>query len=144
MYMHPGGNGLASTDGEAMAIASPSFFSLRRNPASAIATPVAQERGEDYQIRIDREAGEATVSDFVPDEGAADPSEAADVGFRREYARRLLATLPGRDRAMVKMRFGFDTGIPATLREVGKTFGVSTARADKVIGRALLRLRAVA
>ena len=54
MYMHPGGNGLASTDGEAMAIASPSFFSLRRNPASAIATPVAQERGEDYQIRIDR------------------------------------------------------------------------------------------
>ena len=54
MYMHPGGNGLASTDGEAMAIASPSVFSLRRNPASAIATPVAQERGEDYQIRIDR------------------------------------------------------------------------------------------
>ena len=54
MYMHPGGNGLASTDGEAMAIASPSFFSLRRNPASAIATPVAQERGEDYQIRIDK------------------------------------------------------------------------------------------
>ena len=90
------------------------------------------------------EEGEDTVSDFVPDEGAADPSEAADVGFRREYARRLLATLPGRDRAMVEMRFGFDTGVPATLREVGETFGVSTARADKVIGRALLRLRAAA
>jgi hypothetical protein len=71
MYMHPGGNGLASTDGEAMAIASPSFFSLRRNPTSAIATPVAQERGEDYQIRIDREA---MAEDFmvVPKRGRRD------------------------------------------------------------------------
>ena len=34
--------------------------------------------------------------------------------------------------------------IPATLREVGKAFGVSTTRADKVINRALLRLRAAA
>ena len=90
------------------------------------------------------EEGEATGHDLYADEGAADPSEAADVGFRREYARRLLATLPGRDRAMVEMRFGIATGVPATLREVGKAFGVSTARADKVIGRALLRLRAAA
>jgi len=48
------------------------------------------------------------------------------------------------DRAMVEMRFGIATGVPATLREVGKAFGVSTTRADKVIGRALLRLRAAA
>ena len=90
------------------------------------------------------EEGDATVSDFVPDEGAADPSEAADLSSLREYARRLLATLPARDRAMVEMRFGIATGVPATLREVGKAFGVSTTRADKVIGRALLRLRAAA
>lgn len=90
------------------------------------------------------EDGDATVSDFVPDEGAADPSEAADLSSLREYARRLLATLPARDRAMVEMRFGIATGVPATLREVGKAFGVSTTRADKVIGRALLRLRAAA
>ena len=90
------------------------------------------------------EDGDATVSDFVPDEGAADPSEAADLASLREYARRLLATLPERDRAMVEMRFGIATGVPATLREVGKAFGVSTTRADKVIGRALLRLRAAA
>lgn len=90
------------------------------------------------------EDGDATVSDFVPDEGAADPSEAADLSSLREYARRLLATLPERDRAMVEMRFGIATGVPATLREVGKAFGVSTTRADKVINRALLRLRAAA
>jgi len=53
-------------------------------------------------------------------------------------------TLPARDRAMVEMRFGIATGVPATLREVGKAFGVSTTRADKVINRALLRLRAAA
>ena len=45
---------------------------------------------------------------------------------------------------MVKMRFGIVTGVPATLREVGEAFGVSTTRADKVINRALLRLRAAA
>ena len=90
------------------------------------------------------EDGEATVRDLCADEGAADPSEEADAESRREYAHRLLATLPERDRAMVEMRFGLATGVPATLREVGKAFGVSTTRADKVIGRALLRLRAAA
>ena len=90
------------------------------------------------------EEGEATGHDLYADEGAADPSEAADAESRREYAHRLLATLPERDRAMVEMRFGIATGVPATLREVGKAFGVSTTRADKVIGRALLRLRAAA
>ena len=90
------------------------------------------------------EEGDATMLDLVPDEGAADPVEAADAASRREYAHRLLATLPERDRAMVEMRFGIVTGVPATLRDVGKAFGVSTTRADKVINRALLRLRAVA
>ena len=90
------------------------------------------------------EDGEATKRDLVPDELSADPSEEADRSMRREYAHRLLATLPERDRAMVEMRFGFVTGVPATLREVGKAFGVSTTRADKVINRALLRLRAAA
>ena len=90
------------------------------------------------------EEGEAPGHDLYADEGAADPSEAADLSSLREYARRLLATLPERDRAMVEMRFGIATGVPATLREVGKAFGVSTTRADKVIGRALLRLRAAA
>ena len=75
---------------------------------------------------------------------AADPSEAADAGLRREYVHRLLATLPERDRAMVEMRFGIATGVPATLCEVGKAFGVSTARADKVVNRALRLLRAAA
>ena len=90
------------------------------------------------------EEGEATGHDLYADEGAADPSEAADAESLREYAHRLLATLPARDRAMVEMRFGIATGVPATLREVGKAFGVSTTRADKVINRALLRLRAAA
>ena len=90
------------------------------------------------------EEGDATMLDLVPDEGAADPVEAADAASRREYAHRLLATLPERDRAMVEMRFGIVTGVPATLRDVGKAFGVSTTRADKVINRALLRLRAAA
>ena len=90
------------------------------------------------------EEGDATILDLIPDEGAADPVEAADAESRREYAHRLLATLPERDRAMVEMRFGIVTGVPATLREVGKAFGVSTTRADKVINRALLRLRAAA
>lgn len=108
----------------------------------------ARDWRESYtQLSLDAPVGEdeeATGHDLYADEGAADPSEEADVGFRREYARRLLATLPGRDREMVEMRFGIVTGVPATLREVGKAFGVSTTRADKVIGRALLRLRAVA
>lgn len=90
------------------------------------------------------EEGEATGRDLRADEGAPDPAEAADAVSRCEYAHRLLATLPERDRAMVEMRFGIATGVPATLREVGKAFGVSTTRADKVINRALLRLRAVA
>ena len=89
------------------------------------------------------EEGDATVSDFVPDEAAEDPSEAADVGLRREYAHRLLATLPERDRAMVEMRYGIGTGTSATLREVGLAFGVSTTRADRVINRALGRMRTV-
>ncbi len=90
------------------------------------------------------EEEEATGHDLYADEGAANPSEAADAESRREYAHRLLATLPERDRAMVEMRFGIGTGVPATLREVGEAFGVSTTRADKVINRALLRLRAAA
>ena len=90
------------------------------------------------------EEGESTGHDLYEDKGAANPAAAADAESRREYAHRLLATLPERDRAMVEMRFGIVTGVPATLREVGKAFGVSTTRADKVINRALLRLRRAA
>ena len=90
------------------------------------------------------EDGSASLADMIPDENAESPAEAADRSMARDYARALLAGLPGRDRAMVEMHFGFRGGRSATFAEIGAAFGVSAQRAARVVERALRRMRAAA
>ena len=89
------------------------------------------------------EGDDATVGDFVMDEDAEDPSAAVNRLQRVEVMRELLDELPARDRTMVEMHYGFH-GRPAPFAEIGEAHNVSPQRAERIVKRALARLRALA
>jgi RNA polymerase primary sigma factor len=88
-------------------------------------------------------AGETTsvMGDFVEDTNAVSPLEAVATGRRVERVRRLLATLPERERRILEMRFGMPDGDEQTLEEVGRVFGVTRERIRQLEATALGRLR---
>lgn len=97
-------------------------------------------------VSLDAPTGEeddASPVDFVMDEGAEDPSEAADRLMRVEVLRDLLDELPARDRSMVEMHYGFH-GHPAPFSEIGAAHNVTPQRAERIVKRALARLRELA
>ena len=114
---------------------------------SKLAKEAANAWAEDRRhASLDAPTGEeddATVGDFVMDEGAEDPSEATDRLLRVEVLRELLDELPARDRAMVEMHYGFH-GRPAPFSEIGAAHNVSPQRAERIIKRAIARLRELA
>lgn len=88
------------------------------------------------------EEDSSTMGDMVADERAEVPSDLVDRMQRVEAVRTLLNDLPARDRAMVEMHYGLHDGHPAPFAEIGVAFNVSTQRAERIVKRALERMRA--
>ncbi|MDR2739692.1 MAG: sigma-70 family RNA polymerase sigma factor [Treponema sp.] len=88
-----------------------------------------------------REEEDGSYWDIVAKKNAEDPVEAAALTMQREEIFRALSTLPSRERAVVRMRFGLDDGCPRTLKDVGKHFGVSRERIRQIETKSLRRLR---
>jgi len=84
---------------------------------------------------------DAVLGDFIEDTDARAPFEAVAMGLRPEDLERYLSKLKPRERTVIVMRYGLDTGIPRTLDEVGRHFSLTRERIRQIEAKALAKLR---
>ena len=87
------------------------------------------------------EEEDSHLGDFIPDEDALAPSEAAAFTLLREQLLEVLNGLTDRESKVIKLRFGLEDGRPRTLEEVGKEFNVTRERIRQIEAKALRKLR---
>ncbi|MGM0819155.1 MAG: sigma-70 family RNA polymerase sigma factor, partial [Actinomycetota bacterium] len=84
---------------------------------------------------------DAVLADFLEDDTAEVPSEAASFVLLREQLAGILHTLSEREREVIRLRFGMDGAPPRTLEEVGAEFGITRERVRQVEAKTLSKLR---
>ena len=87
------------------------------------------------------EEEDSHLGDFIPDEDASEPSEAASFTLLKEQLVEVLGTLTPREEKVLKLRFGIEDGRSRTLEEVGKEFNVTRERIRQIEAKALRKLR---
>ncbi len=87
------------------------------------------------------EEEDSHLGDFIPDDATLAPSEAASHQLLKEQVEDVLASLTGRERRVLQLRFGLDDGRSRTLEEVGREFGVTRERIRQIEAKALRKLR---
>ena len=87
------------------------------------------------------EEDDSHLGDFIPDEKALAPADAASHQMLREQVDDVLDSLTERERRVLELRFGLDTGRSRTLEEVGKEFNVTRERIRQIEAKALRKLR---
>ena len=87
------------------------------------------------------EEEDSHLGDFIPDEDAPAPAEAASHTLLREQLGDVLKTLTTREEKVLRLRFGLDDGRPRTLEEVGREFNVTRERIRQIEAKALRKLR---
>ena len=103
------------------------ILKIAQEPVS-LETPIGEE--EDFHL-----------GDFIPDEDASEPSEAASFTLLKEQLVDVLSTLTPREEKVLKLRFGIEDGRTRTLEEVGKEFNVTRERIRQIEAKALRKLR---
>ena len=103
------------------------ILKIAQEPVS-LETPIGEEE-------------DSHLGDFIPDEGASEPSEAASFTLLQEQLVDVLSTLTPREEKVLKLRFGIEDGRPRTLEEVGKEFTVTRERIRQLEAKALRKLR---
>jgi RNA polymerase primary sigma factor len=84
---------------------------------------------------------DSTLGDFLEDPDAVAPPEAAGRALLQEHLEVVLHTLTDRERGIIELRFGMLGREPATLEQVGLTFGVTRERIRQIEAKALCKLR---
>lgn len=87
------------------------------------------------------EEEDSHLGDFIPDDDAPAPADAASHTLLREQLGDVLKTLTPREEKVLRLRFGLDDGRPRTLEEVGKEFNVTRERIRQIEAKALRKLR---
>ncbi|HEX2998875.1 MAG TPA: sigma-70 family RNA polymerase sigma factor, partial [Armatimonadota bacterium] len=87
------------------------------------------------------EEEDSHLADFIEDQEAISPAEAASNMILREKIEESLNNLTPRERDVLKMRFGLDDGYSRTLEEVGRHFKVTRERIRQIEAKALKKLR---
>ncbi|MFC4804356.1 RNA polymerase sigma factor RpoD [Filifactor villosus] len=87
------------------------------------------------------EEEDSHLGDFIPDDDALAPSEAAAYSLLKEQLEEVLSTLNDREQKVLKLRFGLEDGRTRTLEEVGKEFDVTRERIRQIEAKALRKLR---
>jgi RNA polymerase primary sigma factor len=87
------------------------------------------------------EEDDSHLGDFIEDQDALAPSEAAAYELLKEQLEDVLDTLTDREENVLRLRFGLDDGRTRTLEEVGKVFGVTRERIRQIEAKALRKLR---
>ncbi|WDL96349.1 RNA polymerase sigma factor RpoD [Alicyclobacillus sp. ALC3] len=87
------------------------------------------------------EEDDSHLGDFIPDDEAPAPADAAAYELLKEQLEDVLDTLTEREENVLRLRFGLDDGRTRTLEEVGKVFGVTRERIRQIEAKALRKLR---
>jgi len=87
------------------------------------------------------EEEDSLLGDFIPDDEAPAPAEAASHTLLREQLAEVLQTLTPREAKVLSLRFGLEDGRSRTLEEVGKDFKVTRERIRQIEAKALRKLR---
>ena len=87
------------------------------------------------------EEEDSHLGDFIPDEDAPMPAEAASHTLLKEQLSGVLKSLTPREEKVLRLRFGLEDGRPRTLEEVGKEFNVTRERIRQIEAKALRKLR---
>ncbi len=87
------------------------------------------------------EEEDSHLGDFIPDEDAMAPSDAATQTLLKEEIKKALETLTPREAKVLTLRFGLEDGHPRTLEEVGQEFNVTRERIRQIEAKALRKLR---
>ena len=103
------------------------ILKIAQEPVS-LETPIGEEE-------------DSHLGDFIPDEAASEPSEAASFTLLKEQLVDVLGTLTPREEKVLKLRFGIEDGRTRTLEEVGKEFNVTRERIRQIEAKALRKLR---
>ncbi len=103
------------------------ILKIAQEPVS-LETPIGEEE-------------DSHLGDFIPDEDASEPAEAASYTLLKEQLIDVLDTLTPREEKVLKLRFGLEDGRTRTLEEVGKEFNVTRERIRQIEAKALRKLR---
>ena len=87
------------------------------------------------------EEEDSHLGDFIPDDSAITPQDAASQSMLKEQLNSVLSTLTPREEKVIRLRFGLDDGRPRTLEEVGEVFEVTRERIRQIEAKALRKLR---
>ena len=87
------------------------------------------------------EEDDSHLGDFIEDENAMAPADAASYALLKEQLIEVLGTLTDREEKVLRLRFGLDDGRARTLEEVGRTFNVTRERIRQIEAKALRKLR---
>ena len=87
------------------------------------------------------EEEDSHLGDFIPDDDALAPADAASMSLLKEQLDEVLKTLTPREAKVLSLRFGLKDGNPKTLEEVGKEFNVTRERIRQIEAKALRKLR---
>jgi len=87
------------------------------------------------------EEDDSHLGDFISDDNAPAPAEAASYALLREQLCEVLRTLTPREEHVLKLRFGLEDGRTRTLEEVGKVFNITRERIRQIEAKALRKLR---
>lgn len=87
------------------------------------------------------EEEDSHLGDFIPDDDALAPADAASMLLLKEQLNEVLKTLTMREAKVLALRFGLEDGHPRTLEEVGSEFGVTRERIRQIEAKALRKLR---
>lgn len=87
------------------------------------------------------EEEDSHLGDFIPDDDAPAPAEAASHTLLKEQLGEVLSTLTPREEKVLRLRFGLEDGRARTLEEVGKEFNVTRERIRQIEAKALRKLR---
>ena len=103
------------------------ILKIAQEPVS-LETPIGEEE-------------DSHLGDFIPDDDAPAPADAASATLLKEELAHVLKTLTPREERVLSMRFGLTDGHPHTLEEVGKEFNVTRERIRQIEAKALRKLR---
>jgi len=100
---------------------------IAQDPVS-LETPIGEEE-------------DSHLGDFIPDDEAPAPAEAASHALLKEQLSDVLGTLTDREEKVLRLRFGLTDGRQRTLEEVGREFNVTRERIRQIEAKALRKLR---
>ena len=103
------------------------IMKIAQEPVS-LETPIGEEE-------------DSHLGDFIEDEAALDPADAASMMRLKEQISEVLKTLAPREAEVLRLRFGLEDGRSRTLEEVGQSFGVTRERIRQIEAKALRKLR---